>query len=90
MSGAFLSAQTAVGLDLFLDTLLHPAFPEDEVEKRRREILLGLKNREDELSQIAFDLFYSTIFKTHPYRLVTSGTEESVQSIQRELTGRGR
>ena len=84
LSGAFLSAQTAVGLDLFLDTLLHPAFPEDEIEKRRREILLGLKNREDELSQIAFDLFYSTIFKTHPYRLMTSGTEESVQSLQRE------
>jgi zinc protease len=84
LSAEFLSAQAAVGIDLFLDTLLHPAFPEDEVEKRRREILLGLKNREDELSQIAFDLFYSTVFTTHPYRLMTSGTEESVQSLQRE------
>ena len=84
LSGAFLSAQTPVGLDLFLDTLLQPAFPEEEIEKRRREILLGFKNREDELSQIAFDLFYATIFKTHPYRLMTSGKEDSVQSFQRE------
>ena len=56
LSGTFLSTQTMLGLDFFLDTLLHPAFPADAVEKRRREILLGLKNREDELSQIAFDL----------------------------------
>ena len=84
LSGAFLSAQTPVGLDLFLDTLLQPAFPEEEIEKRRREILLGFKNREDELSQIAFDLFYATLFNTHPYRLMTSGKEDSVQSFQRE------
>ncbi len=84
LSALFLSSQTTAGLDLFLDTLLHPIFPADEVEKRRRESLLALKNREDELAQIAFDLFYTTLFTAHPYRLLPLGRVESLQSLQQD------
>lgn len=84
LSASFLSSQATAGLELFLDTLLHPIFPVDEVEKRRRETLLALKNREDELAQVAFDLFYSTLFTAHPYRLLPLGRVESVQSLQQE------
>jgi zinc protease len=72
------------GLDLFLETLLHPTFPAEEVEKRRRELLLLLKNREDELAQIAFDLFYQTVFTSHPYRFPVLGNEETIRALQRE------
>jgi zinc protease len=83
--GSFLStARIENALDIFLETLLHPAFPADEVEKRRRELLLLLKNREDDLAQIAFDLFYQTIFTTHPYRFPVLGSEDTVRSLQRE------
>lgn len=82
LSGAFLTAnRTDDAIDLFLDTLLHPTFPLEEVEKRRREILLAIKNREDELAQIAFDLFYATLFTSHPYRLPIMGTEESLATV---------
>ena len=85
LSGSFLtSPRVDNALDLFLDTLLHPAFPVDEVEKRRREILLALKNREDDLAQVAFDLFYETLFTTHPYRFSLLGNEETVRELQRE------
>ena len=85
LSGAFLTAnRTDNAIDLFLDTLLHPTFPLEEVEKRRREILLAIKNREDELAQIAFDLFYATLFTSHPYRLSVLGTEESLHTFERE------
>jgi len=85
LSGSFLTApRIDNALDLFLDTLLQPTFPAEEVEKRRREILLALKNREDDLAQIAFDLFYETLFATHPYRFSILGSEESVRSLQRE------
>ena len=84
LSGSFLTtSRVDHALDLFLETLLHPTFPEDEVEKRRRETLLAFKNREDELSQIAFDLFYSTIFTAHPYRFPILGHEESVRTLSR-------
>ncbi|MGH7965146.1 MAG: M16 family metallopeptidase, partial [Candidatus Binatia bacterium] len=85
LSGAFLTTPDSdEALDLFLETLLHPVFPADEVEKRRREILLALKNREDDLAQIAFDLFYATLFTVHPYRFSILGNEESVHTLQRE------
>jgi zinc protease len=85
LSGSFLStAQIDNAFDIFLETLLHPTFPTEEVEKRRRELLLLLKNREDDLAQIAFDLFYQTIFTTHPYRFPVLGNEETLRAFQRE------
>ncbi len=84
LSGSFLSTtRLKDGLDLFLETFLHPRFPSEEVEKRRRELLLLLKNREDELAQIAFDLFYQTIFTSHPYRFSVLGNEDTVRALQR-------
>lgn len=86
LSGSFLTAgRSDNAIDLFLDTLLHPIFPLEEVEKRRREILLAIKNREDELSQIAFDLFYATLFTSHPYRLPILGNEDSLRTVGREV-----
>ena len=81
LSGSFLTTHVDEGIDIFLETLLHPTFPADEVEKRRREILLALKNREDDLAQIAFDLFYQTLYETHPYRLLTLGSQASVSAM---------
>jgi zinc protease len=85
LAGSFLSTtrvDNAVGI--FLETLLHPTFPSEEVEKRRRELLLSLKNREDDLAQIAFDLFYQTIFTTHPYRFPVLGVEETIRALERD------
>ncbi len=84
LSGSFLTAHVDAGIDIFLETLIHPTFPADEVEKRRREILLALKNREDDLAQIAFDLFYQTLYETHPYRLIPLGSEASVSALTQE------
>ncbi|HJY80035.1 MAG TPA: pitrilysin family protein, partial [Candidatus Binatia bacterium] len=85
LSASFLTApRIDNALDLFLDTLMYPTFPLEEVEKRRREVLLALKNREDDLAQIAFDLFYETLFTTHPYRFSVLGSEESIRALQRE------
>lgn len=84
LAGAFLSTpRLDRAVELFLDTLLHPTFPEDEVEKRRREVLLALKNREDDLAQLAFDLFYETVFTTHPYRFPILGSEPTVRALTR-------
>lgn len=85
LAGSFLStARVEDALDLFVETLLSPTFPSEEVEKRRREVLLLIKNREDDLAQIAFDLFYQTIFTTHPYRFPVLGVEDTVRALQRE------
>ena len=43
--------------------------------------MLALKNREDDLAQVAFDLFYQTLYETHPYRLLTLGSQASVSAM---------
>ena len=84
LSGSFLTTHANAGIDIFLETLLHPTFPTDEVDKRRREILLALKNREDDLAQVAFDLFYQTLYETHPYRFLTIGSEASLNALTQD------
>lgn len=85
LAGSFLSTtRVDNAVDLFLETLLHPRFPSEEVEKRRRELVLALKNREDDLAQVAFDLFYQNIFTTHPYRFPVLGTEDTIRTFERE------
>jgi zinc protease len=88
LAGSFLATRVDHALDLFLEALLHPTFPEEETEKRRREVLLALKNREDDLPCVAFDLFYETLFTRHPYRFPVPGTPQTIQHLRREAIER--
>ena len=81
VSGTFLSEYITAGLDLTTEVLLNPAFPENEVEKTRREILLAIKNRADESAQVAFDLAYKTVYPDHPYGMTSLGEADSVARI---------
>lgn len=84
VSGTFLSEHFDEGLNLTLEVLLDPAFPPDEVEKTRRELLLAIKNRADESAQVAFDLAYKTVYPEHPYGMTTLGEADSVARIGAE------
>jgi zinc protease len=81
VAGTFLSEHTEAGLDLALEVLLQPAFPADEVEKTRRELLLAIKNRSDESAQVAFDLAYKTVYPEHPYGMTTLGETDSISRL---------
>ncbi len=72
------------GLDLFADVLLHPSFPEIEIEKRRRDVLAAIRAQEDNPSSYAFRIFNRALFPTHPYGLNTLGTEASVKALTRQ------
>jgi zinc protease len=84
LSGTFPSQQVERGLELFLEVLLNPTFPEEELEKKRREILIGIKNREEQVRNQAYRLFYQTLFQDHPYRLRPSGEREQILRFSRE------
>jgi len=70
--------------ELFCDVLLHPDFPEDPLEKTRQDILAAIKNQEDRLQTVTFDLFWEALYPCHPYGMDPLGTRESVASITRE------
>ena len=82
VSGTFLSEHFDAGMDLLLEVLLEPAFDATEVDKARRELLLAIKNREDNSSRIAFDLAYATVYPEHPYGMTTLGEAGSVERLE--------
>ena len=71
------------GTELFLEVLRHPTFPPDEVEKRRRELLIALSHRDDDPASRAIELFYATHFPHHPYGMTALGERESLTSLTR-------
>jgi zinc protease len=71
-------------LELFAETLLTPAFSEEEIERERRDTLAALARREDRLGVRVFDLFTSAHWQQHPYRLPLPGSPETVTRFARE------
>jgi len=74
----------APALRLFADCLLHPAFPEEELEKKRQDILAAIQNQEDNLARCAFQLFWSSLYPGCPYGMDPLGTLDTVRKLGRE------
>lgn len=68
--------------ELFLETLFHPTFPQEVVDRERVILLEQLKSRNDNPSQITIRQFMELIFPKHPYGRDMMGTPESVNKIQ--------
>ncbi len=83
LRGQFMARHAEEGTELFLEVLRHPTFPPDEIEKRRRELLIALSHRDDEPASRAIELFYATHFPKHPYGLTGLGERESLDKLTR-------
>lgn len=59
-------------------------FPEDALERVRRQMLLGLEQAKSSASDQAERAFARAIYDGHPYASPPSGTIESVEAITRE------
>ncbi|MBI2370628.1 MAG: insulinase family protein [Deltaproteobacteria bacterium] len=75
-------------LDLVADVLIGPTFPAGELEKKRRDLLAAIERREDQLSQVAFDLFRQKLYPSHPYGLKVLGEASTVKALTREALRR--
>ncbi len=67
--------------DLATQVLLHPTFPESEVEHSRRVAQESARSVEDHSSQLCSKLFLETLFERHPYGHLTVGSVESLAGI---------
>ncbi|HEX7509062.1 MAG TPA: pitrilysin family protein [Polyangia bacterium] len=83
MQAEFLSRSFERGFDLVADCILNATFSEDELEKERRIVLDDIHAQEDNLGQVAFKLFHSAMWQTHPYRLDPMGTPQTVAAFTR-------
>lgn len=73
-----------VGAELLLDMIWNHTLPIEEIEKERNVILEEIKMYKDDLQSLVFDLLISELHKNQEERKSIIGTEESVNSIQRE------
>lgn len=68
-------------LDVMTDTLQNPAFPADQVEKLRAQMLTGLAIRAQDTSDMASITFDELLYDGHPYSRSDEGWPETVQAI---------
>jgi len=79
----YLSAYWTQGLEYVKELLFSPAFPERELEIMRSTLLGELKMTINHPAHRARQLFYKTLFGTHPYSQPLTGTHETIAAIQR-------
>ncbi len=77
-----MSKDTDVGLEIFADVLMNPAFDEKKVDLRKNQVMESIRRRNDEPGPIARRHFKNRIYDGHPYGRIA--TLESVDSITRE------
>jgi zinc protease len=71
-------------VDLLATLLAEPKFPEDELERLRRETLAELVEARDSDRSLAQQAFRKAVFKGHPYARSATGTKKTLESITQE------
>lgn len=72
------------GINIFLQCLDKPRFPQEVIDREKKQIIHNLNLREDHPAQIAFLGLTERLFKGHPYSWDAEGDENSLNSITRE------
>jgi len=72
------------GLDLFMEVLTQPAFPEEEIKREVEKTLAAIQSEEDQPDEVAEKAFLKTLFLGSPYGHPVVGTKESVPKLTRE------
>ena len=76
------------GLDLFMEVLTQPAFPQEEVKREIQNTLAAIQSAEDQPEDVAEKAFRENLFLSGPYRHPVEGTKKSLPSMTRETLER--
>lgn len=76
--------ETAHGLELLADILLHANFPAESLERERSVQIAAIKSEDEHVTSLARNLLREKMFSGHPYALRSSGSPEALESLVRE------
>jgi zinc protease len=82
--GKSLSEDLPMLLDLLSQALRYPAFPLDQVERLRSQLLAGLAIRAQDTGEMASMAFDQIVYANHPYQRPIDGYPETIQAITQE------
>jgi zinc protease len=77
-----------VGLDLMADVLLNPTFGQADLDRKRQEVIAGIKRKQEDPSTVSWEAFLPLVYGSHPYGRPVEGTEASVAAITRDDVAR--
>src|ERR1700730_16371813 len=83
-SGECLNKDLARGLDLFSDALMHPVFPQPEVDKLLAQSLDGVRAAKDEARSVLGTYYDAYLFNGNGYGRTSDGDEISLTKIHRD------
>lgn len=75
---------TESALDILSDIILHPLFPEEEIEKERKVIIEEINLYEDSPARLVIDLGMRIAFGDQPAGWPILGTKETISQIKRK------
>jgi len=71
-------------VDLLSEILHTVAFPEVAFTREQQQLLTAIDYKQQDPEAIAQDLFFATLYGTHPYGSPVAGTKESVSRLTRK------
>jgi zinc protease len=72
-------------LALMADLVLHPSFPQEEIERQQKSRLGSLAQQRENPTLVANTVMAAALFgNQHPYGFTEIGTERSIQTISRD------
>lgn len=84
VSGEFLNKDLNKGLELFSDALMHPLFPQAEVDKLLAQSLDGVRAAKDEARSVLGTYYNAYLFNGNGYGRTADGDEISLTKIRRD------
>jgi zinc protease len=84
VSLSVLTKDLDLGLDLLTDILLRPAFAPEEIQRKRAQVLAGIRRKHEDPGDVGAEAFDAAIFGSHPYGRPAEGDESTVPRIARE------
>jgi len=84
ISLSVLSRDLDLGLGLLADVLVNPTFSPAEVERKKQEVIAGIKRDQEDPGTVSWQAFMSLVYGANPYGRPVEGTEASVPTITRD------
>ncbi|KJS32498.1 MAG: hypothetical protein VR64_06135 [Desulfatitalea sp. BRH_c12] len=83
-----LKADWAQGIDILLDVITRPTFPEEEINRAVRAIQSALNEEDDQPGIVADKAFQQALFRYSPYGHPVQGTIDSLNGVTPEQVRR--
>ena len=83
-SVSVLTTRSDAALDLLADVIQHPAFKDADINRIRKQRVLGIQQEADSVSAIAGRVGPHLLYGEQPYGFTSSGTTASVEAISQD------